>query len=208
MDDMRFCTDCGTIVRRNETHCSGCGALTPLGQRVKSQEIVGNESVPEVGRANDSLSDDSVAGYQMSRYLATIVCIAALLLAIFFDWPYAYYVLLRLAVCAVSLYWVVEVYRQGGGFWLWAFAANALLFNPILPVRMARSDWEIVNLLDAIFLASWTIRSIYKEEGGWLRWSRGSSDRQLPRYHRIAEVCIVGAVVATVLIMIYRWLSS
>jgi len=30
-----------------------------------------------------------------------------------------------------------------------AFAAVALLFNPVMPARMARSDWQVVNILFA-----------------------------------------------------------
>jgi|ERR1019366_1015762 hypothetical protein len=99
---------------------------------------------------------NSPDGYLLQTYLPTIICVVALCLAVPFDWPYAYYVLLRLGVCAVSLYWVVESAKQGRGFWCWAFGANAFLFNPIFPVRMARSDWQIVNVIDAVFLAGWT----------------------------------------------------
>lgn len=96
------------------------------------------------------------------EHIAPIVCVVALLLAVVLEWPYAYYVLLRLLVCVVSIYLATQAYRRKLGIWVWAFGANAALFNPVLPLRMEQSDWEIVNLLDAVFLVSWIGTSVYR----------------------------------------------
>jgi hypothetical protein len=58
----------------------------------------------------------------------------------------------------------VEIAKQGRGFWFWAFGANAVLFNPIFPVRMEQSDWQIVNVIDAAFLAGWTLWLIHTDK--------------------------------------------
>lgn len=98
------------------------------------------------------------------NYVSVLLCIAGLLLATVGGWPHAFYVFLSLGVCVVSLYWVTRALKAGHEFWAWALGANAVLFNPVVPVRLERSDWEIVNLLDAVFLATWIIVSIYSEK--------------------------------------------
>ena len=55
-------------------------------------------------------------------------------------------------VCAVSLYWAVEAFRQRQIFWVGALGANAFLFGPIFPMRIGRSDWEIIDVVAAAFL--------------------------------------------------------
>jgi len=98
------------------------------------------------------------------KYLSLLLCIAALLTAEADDWPNLFFVLLRLGVSTVSLYWAVQAFKRRFEFWMWALGANAVLFNPVVPLRMERSDWQIVNLLDAVFLASWICVSTYRAE--------------------------------------------
>lgn len=100
------------------------------------------------------------------KYVPILGCILALFLAAFSQWPYGFYVLLRLAVCTVSVYWAVEMFKQRQVLWMWALGANAVLFNPVLPIHMARSDWEVIDLLDAVFLAAWASVSLYRERRG------------------------------------------
>jgi hypothetical protein len=55
--------------------------------------------------------------------------------------------------------------------WVWVLGANAVLFNPVLPVRMARTQWETINLLDAFFFAIFVCVAIYhdrrREKSPW-----------------------------------------
>jgi hypothetical protein len=96
------------------------------------------------------------------NYVSVLLCIAGLFMAAAIGgWPHAFYVFLRLGVCVVSLYWVTQALKTSHQFWAWALGANAVLFNPVVPIRLERSEWKIVNLLDAAFLASWIVVSIY-----------------------------------------------
>jgi len=90
-------------------------------------------------------------------------CILALLLAASSEWRHGLYVLLHLVVCAVSLYWASEAYKQKQIFWVWALGINTFLFSPIFPIRMGRSDWEIIDLLAAAFLMTWLSFSVYRD---------------------------------------------
>jgi hypothetical protein len=44
--------------------------------------------------------------------------------------------------------------------WVWVFGAIAVLFNPVLPVRMARQDWQVVNVITAMFFISWITAAV------------------------------------------------
>jgi hypothetical protein len=69
-----------------------------------------------------------------------IAAAIALLLAILAIWPYAYYRLLRWFVCGVAIAGIASVVKAGG----WrpvALGILALVFNPIGPVYLAKSDW-------------------------------------------------------------------
>lgn len=59
--------------------------------------------------------------------------------------PYGYYKLLRFFVCAVSAYgayFSAEIKKIG---WVWIFGSIAILFNPIIPFRLGRGTWAIVD---------------------------------------------------------------
>ena len=89
------------------------------------------------------------------------VCIVALLVAASAPWPYFVYVLLRVLICTASAYLSTKRYQERRTPWVWTFGAIALLFNPVFHVRMTRADWQVANVLVAVFLAGWTIYSIF-----------------------------------------------
>jgi hypothetical protein len=80
----------------------------------------------------------------------------AMLLAAFGKWPYDYYTLLRLLVCGVSIHEAYRAFqpsaRQDARGW--AFGAFAALFNPFVPVHLARSTWNVIDLGVGIALAA------------------------------------------------------
>lgn len=88
----------------------------------------------------------------------SLITIGFLLLASF-DWPYGYYTLLRLVVCAAACWIVFLSFKSGSSFrWVgWPFAPIALLFNPLVPVHLDREAWFIIDLVvAAVFgLAIW-----------------------------------------------------
>ena len=67
-------------------------------------------------------------------------------------WPYAFYTLLRLVVCGCSIYLAVKANSTRNIAWTWIMSGMAVLFNPILPIRLHRSDWQIVDALAAVTL--------------------------------------------------------
>jgi len=84
----------------------------------------------------------------------------ALLVAAFTRLPYFFYVLLRVLICTASAYLSTKRYQERQTPWVWTFGAIALLFNPVLPVHMTRADWQMINILIAVFFAGWAVYSM------------------------------------------------
>jgi hypothetical protein len=85
------------------------------------------------------------------------VCAIVLFIAAFTEWPYFMYVLLRVFICGSSAYITSKLYSRHRVPLTWLFGAIAVLFNPVLPVRMARSDWQATNVLAAIIFIAFSV---------------------------------------------------
>lgn len=66
--------------------------------------------------------------------------------------PYSYYQLLRLVVCGSSLYsgWIFSMLKRHD--WTWFFFIIGILFNPIFPVYLDKSIWQIVDIVSSIII--------------------------------------------------------
>jgi len=64
--------------------------------------------------------------------------------------PYSYYILLRWMVSFSSFYsgWVFS--RLKSHNWAWFFFIVGILFNPLIPVYLNRSTWQVIDLVLAI----------------------------------------------------------
>ena len=91
-------------------------------------------------------------GERLLGSLPAIIPALLLVAAVFGRWPYGFYTLLRLIVCGCSIYLAVKATSTRTVAWTWIMGAMAVLFNPILPIRMQRSDWQIVDALAAVTL--------------------------------------------------------
>lgn len=69
--------------------------------------------------------------------------------------PYSYYQVLRIVICGASII-LIWYFIQAKIEWLgWLFIIPAILFNPIFPVYMDKSTWQLLDVLFAIlFLGS------------------------------------------------------
>ena len=68
---------------------------------------------------------------------------------------YSYFTLLRIVVCLVGAYCAAvdsDCNREG---WTLTLGGIAVLFNPIIPFRMSRDVWQLVDIIVAgIFFVS------------------------------------------------------
>lgn len=99
------------------------------------------------------------------------ICAAVLLIAAFTEWPYFMYVLLRVFICGSAAYIATRLHSRHRVPLAWLFGAIAVLFNPVLPVRMARSDWEVINVLAAVIFIAFLVHL------NWDKLSRRQSRR-------------------------------
>lgn len=72
-----------------------------------------------------------------------------LLIAIFGEnLPYGFFILLRVATCAINSFGVVASSKK----WeRWIFAVIAIAYNPLIPMRMPRESWEVTNGMTIAF---------------------------------------------------------
>jgi hypothetical protein len=99
-------------------------------------------------------------------FIAAFGAAGILLLAVFSHWPYFFYVLLRLTVCAVALYLAHNAFTAERKVWVGVFGCVAVLFNPIIPMRMHRSDWSNINVIAATIFLCWIAASLVRRGGG------------------------------------------
>jgi hypothetical protein len=84
--------------------------------------------------------------FQASR-VAAIISILLLFLALSRRWPFGFYTLLRLTVCASAVYIAFQAHRFNRAVWTWVLGGVAVLFNPIVPIYMRRTQWRWFDLL-------------------------------------------------------------
>jgi len=82
--------------------------------------------------------------------------------------PYGYYTLLRWVVCATAAYTAYVSAAVNRIPWAWFFGLVALLFNPLIPVRIDRATWAYLDVtVGVVFLVSlFFIREDISTKGG------------------------------------------
>jgi uncharacterized protein DUF6804 len=73
------------------------------------------------------------------------------------DLPYGYYMLLRFALCGISLFLMFGANMELADSERWLLGGCAVLYNPLLPIRLGEKRiWLVLNMTTlALF---WTIR--------------------------------------------------
>jgi len=82
---------------------------------------------------------------------AIIVSIVMLFLGIPTGWPYGYYTLLRWVVTASAIFAVYITYNLKKNVWVIPLIIVALVFNPLVPVYLAKETWVLIDFVSAIF---------------------------------------------------------
>lgn len=90
-----------------------------------------------------------------NRNILTLVASGFLFFALFDGLPYGYFTLMRFVVCAVGIYLAIKIYEEKKeSLWVWAFGFVAVLFNPIFPIYLKRAQWEVIDLVVAVFFVA------------------------------------------------------
>ena len=77
--------------------------------------------------------------------LPLLVCMVALFFAAVGDFPYDFYLLLRVAIFFISSVEFVMLREQSHHAWSGVFVLVALLYNPFVPLPLHRSTWVVIN---------------------------------------------------------------
>jgi len=97
-------------------------------------------------------SSHSTDRYHIST-VAAFISIILLLMAVFAKWPYGFYTLLRIVVCGSSLYVALSAATLNKTFWVWLMGAVAVLFNPLIPIHLHRSTWQVIDFITGVVFA-------------------------------------------------------
>ena len=95
-----------------------------------------------------------------------VITIAAIAVAIgLLPLPYGYYMLLRLFLCGVCLYFLSSVTGVRDGE-KWVLAGLAVLYNPLVPVELGSKPlWSIINIGTVVWFLV-----LSKRATGRLQW--------------------------------------
>ena len=86
-----------------------------------------------------------------SLYLFLLIPAVLLILAPLINFPYGYYMFLRLIVTITSIMTIVYVIKAAGGINEISiiFGLIAILYNPIVPINLSREIWLPINFITA-----------------------------------------------------------
>jgi hypothetical protein len=73
-----------------------------------------------------------------------------LLLAIPPIWPYEYYMILRIVICASAVFHAYKFYEKKNDNWMWVFGVIAVVFNPFVPLSLNKGAWSIIDIVAAV----------------------------------------------------------
>ena len=66
--------------------------------------------------------------------------------------PYGYYTLLRFVVCGVAGWSAYVAFGMEKLGWGWVLGGIALVFNPLIPIHLAREIWAPIDVAVAVML--------------------------------------------------------
>jgi hypothetical protein len=77
-----------------------------------------------------------------------VMSVIALIIAIFADMPYDFFVLLRVLIFVTCIACATTLWKSGqaGTIWLWIMVTIAVVYNPLLPIHLKRETWEWINI--------------------------------------------------------------
>jgi hypothetical protein len=105
-----------------------------------------------------------------ARNTILLLCIAWLIAALMLVFaaaekqPDSFYTLLRWVCCAVFAYSAITSLQMKRMLWLVIFGALAVLFNPIFPLPLDRSQWIVADWfsIGAMVIATFVFRKVSK----------------------------------------------
>ena len=97
-------------------------------------------------------------------YIAWLIAAVMLVFAAAQKQPDSFYTLLRWICCAVFAYSAVTSFQVKRVLWLGLFAVLAVLFNPIFPLGLDRTQWIVADWfsIGAVVIAAFVFWKVSK----------------------------------------------
>lgn len=83
-----------------------------------------------------------------------IYALAGLMFLAIPDWPYEFYMVLRVVAFAAFMWAAYTAYGKGMNGIFWVLAVLVLLFNPFLPILLPKEVWMFVDVFAGVFLVA------------------------------------------------------
>jgi hypothetical protein len=98
---------------------------------------------------------NSLKKYFTSSVIARIIASILLFVALS-NLPIGYYKFLRWVVCSTAFYltYITFIQNKKINFGVWIFGLIGILFNPIIPFYIGKSNWKIADLIVGIIFIS------------------------------------------------------
>ncbi len=95
-------------------------------------------------------------------YIAWLIAAVMLVFAAVEKQPDSFYTLLRWVCCAVFAFSGVTSFQMKRMLWLCIFGVLAVLFNPILPLGLNRTQWIVADWfsIGAMLIAAFIFRKL------------------------------------------------
>lgn len=145
--------------------CYKCGGSILAGERI-SRVVPGHQYHPrcsprsedviaarlEITNENEAAmkaaamtAKSKISSQFVALITATLIAEILLIGAMVFRNSPGYYILLRLIVCPLSVFFAFLLYRSNRVIFAVVIGFIAVIFNPILPVRLPHDSWQLIN---------------------------------------------------------------
>ena len=187
--DSAFCRKCNGPIRKGDQvswvdprDMAGASGpyhvdCTPLAEdasiaRIASEAAAATRAELEARQANAQrdfrvpiASSRSVRETILLSASVAVAC-ALLLLAASMRFPYDFYSVLRLVVAVTFALLARRFWHHRNSGWRLGLAAFAVLYNPLLPVHLARGIWVPVNIATAVVLLAALYETAFRQQRG------------------------------------------
>jgi hypothetical protein len=83
------------------------------------------------------------------------------------DWPYGYYIILRLILCLSCLFLLFSSHPMTVEWQRWVTAGYAVLYNPVFPIVLGEKKlWVVLNFSTVFWFYFVALRSDYQKRHG------------------------------------------
>lgn len=144
----------------------------------------------------DILRDKAVYLWNFSMIAVVVSVLLLMWGGVEYIGPYSFYVFLRWFVTATAFLIAYVANQVRRSIWTWVFLIIGILFNPIVPVHLARGTWQVIDFVTGILFLT-AIISLVDDTSSWFEricdWRTYELEKKLKVYqHRAQKLIEIG----------------